>query len=109
MNALERILQKLSDDLSPLEYAIWRLWMTAQNNNPKGDGNQKTIHDVYRAVEELESLRRQLAEFEAFSTYDETTGECLAGCGGDSIGGHTDDCPLVKWERVIAALRGETA
>ena len=24
--------------------------------------------------------------------FDETTGECLLGCGGDSVGGHMDDC-----------------
>lgn len=40
------------------------------------------------------------------NTFDETTGECIAACGGDSIDGHRETCPMLAIEsRLRAAER----
>lgn len=48
-----------------------------------------------QAAAELAAMQERIKELETAMLsieFDETTGECLLGCGGDSVGGHTDDC-----------------
>ena len=52
-----------------------------------------------QAAAELAAMQERIKELETAMLsieFDETTGECLLGCGGDSVGGHTDDC--VWWK-----------
>lgn len=55
-----------------------------------------------QAAAELSALTAKLEKYKKayFALeFDEVTGECLLGCGGDSIGGHNRHCVwMASWE-----------
>lgn len=60
------------------------------------DESGASTTDIPDAIERQKERIKELETAMLSIEFDETTGECLLGCGGDSVGGHTDDC--VWWK-----------
>lgn len=64
-------------------------------------GRDKAVVEWKALQAKLKAYQAAIAAFE----FDETTGECLLGCGGDAADGHADDCYYI--ETLIALGLGD--
>lgn len=87
-DALKNIKEKPYAKQTALERVIiqhWQEWHLTSKNETEAE----------QAAVELEALRAFESAYSALE-FDETTGECLTGCGGDSVDGHAEDCIWLK-------------
>jgi len=87
MSALDELGEKThkqEPDMTALEWLIW--------NNRNAPIAQAAAAELAALVAERDGWKMAYMSLE----FDETTGGCLLGCGGDSVEGHNDGCLFVE-------------